>query len=68
MNTENKLKELYMQGFNDELQSKKPIDWFITEVEKKAYFTGRADAIIGDDVDSSDYRSWEEILKQIKNL
>lgn len=65
---ENKLKELYMQGFNDELYSKKPIDWFLTELEKKAYFTGRANAIIGDDVVSNDYRSWEEIIKEIKNL
>ena len=28
---ENKLKELFMQGFNDELYSKKPVDWFNTE-------------------------------------
>ena len=68
MNTENKLKELYMQGFNDELYSKKPIDWFKSEVEKRAYFVGRADAIIGDDAPSSDYKSWEDILKEIKNL
>jgi hypothetical protein len=65
---ENKLKELYMQGFNDELYSKKPIDWFKNEVEKRAYFVGRADAIIGDDAPSSDYKPWEDILKEIKNL
>lgn len=65
---ENKLKELYMQGFNDELYSKKPVDWFNTEVEKKAYFTGRADAFIGDDIPSNDNKSWEEILKEIKSL
>jgi hypothetical protein len=57
-----------MQGFNDELYSKKPIDWFKSEVEKRAYFVGRADAIIGDDVPSSDYKPWEDILKEIKNL
>ena len=65
---ENKLKELYMKGFNDELDSIKPPDWFKTEIEKKAYFTGRADAIIGDDVPSNDYKLWEEILKEIKSL
>lgn len=65
---ENKLKELYLQGFNDELDSKKPIDWFNTELEKRAYFYGRSDAIIGDDVPSNDYRFWEKIEKEIKNL
>ena len=65
---ENELKKIYMKGFNDELDSIKPLDWFKTEIEKKAYFTGRADAIIGDDVPSHDYRSWDDILKEIKSL
>ena len=65
---ENELKKIYMKGFNDELDGIKPIDWFKTEIEKKAYFVGRADAIIGDDVPSHDYRSWEETLKEIKSL
>lgn len=66
--SDNKIKELYLKGFNDELHSKKPVDWFKTEVEKRAYFTGRGDAIIGDEVSSNNYRSWEEILKEIKDL
>lgn len=57
-----KLKELYEQGFNDELSSKKPIDWFKSEIEKKAYFAGRANAIFNEG------KSWEEILKDIKSL
>ena len=65
---ENELKKIYMKGFNDELDSIKPPDWFKTEIEKKAYFTGRTDAIIGDDVPSNDYKPWEEILKEIKSL
>jgi len=65
---EDDLKKIYMKGFNDELKSIKPPDWFKAELEKKAYFTGRADAIIGDDAPSHDYRSWEEILKEIKSL
>ena len=66
MNTENKLKELYMQGFNDELYSKKPIDWFKNEVEKTAYFSGRYIAIKANDIDPN--HLWEDILKEIKNL
>ena len=62
------IKITYIKGFSDELRSIKPPDWFKTELEKKAYFTGRSDAVIGDDVDSYNYRSWEETLKQIKNL
>ena len=65
---ENELKKIYMTGFNDELDNVKPPNWFKTEIEKKAYFTGRADAIIGDDVPSHDYRSWDDILKEIKSL
>ena len=68
MNMENKLKDLYLKGFNDELHDKKPIDWFSSDVEKRAYFIGRSDAVVGDDVPSNDYRTWDDILKEIKNL
>ncbi len=60
-----KLLEIYMIGFNDELDSLDKKD-FNDDLSNKAYRLGRIDAIIGDDVMSLNYRSGEEILKEIK--
>jgi hypothetical protein len=55
----------YMKGFNDELSGTSSIV-SDDEILNKAYSSGASDAIIGDDVMSNDYRSGEDILKQIK--
>jgi len=62
------LKQIYMLGFNDELYSEKPVDWFSSEVEKKAYFKGRNDAFMGIDISLNDDKSWKDILNYIKKL
>jgi hypothetical protein len=55
----------YMHGFRDELWDKKTLTPDSSLI-KKAYRLGKDDAIIGDDVMSSDYISNEEILIKIK--
>lgn len=59
------LLEMYMCGFNDELDGK--LKTLNNHLFLKAYNLGRMDAIIGDDVSLSDFQSNEEILKKIKN-
>lgn len=61
-----KLLRTYMLGFNDGLYGEN-FKLFNIEVLAKAYQIGHADALIGDDVMSSDYESNESILKRIKN-
>jgi hypothetical protein len=56
----------YMLGFNDGLYGKVAEPWAV-EILSKAYQIGYADALIGDDVMSSDYESNESILKRIKS-
>lgn len=62
------LLEIYMQGFNDELDRKEDIKFYITDSPYKssAYKLGKWHATIGDDIRSVDYLSNEEILKMIK--
>ena len=56
--------DIYMQGWNDELDLKTPKK-FETSIEERAYRIGRADALVGDEVTSNDYQTEEEILKKI---
>jgi hypothetical protein len=64
---EEKLDELlikvYNLGFSDELWGRNSVKLIL-----KAYDAGMSQAIIGDDIPSSDYESAEEILNKIKNL
>jgi hypothetical protein len=60
------LLEIYLLGFEDELiySDKRK---YSNPIHQRAYQIGRDDAFIGDDVMSNDYRSKEDILKQIYN-
>lgn len=65
MKTDKELLEIYMWGFTDELDrivSAKHND----ELHQIAYDLGREDALIGDDVSSSDLQTNEEVLNKIK--
>lgn len=64
-NKDKELLDVYMWGFNDELEGKQKM-WNPNPLLLKAYNLGRDHAIIGDDVRSVDYLSNEEILKLIK--
>lgn len=65
--TDKELLETYMWGFNDELDSRtSPQVPFINELKKKAYELGRTDALVGDEVSSSDLQTNDEILSRIK--
>jgi len=69
MTTDDKNKillDFYMQGFNDELYSKSHDEsQAFIKLMQKAYRLGRQDALIGDDLASSDAQSNEQILKKI---
>jgi hypothetical protein len=60
------LLEIYLLGFEHELCSAESTI-FDNKYHQRAYQIGRDDAFIGDDVMSNDYRSKEDILKQIYN-
>jgi hypothetical protein len=66
MEDEEELLEIYLLGFEHELCSFEGTI-FDNKLHQKAYQIGRDDAFIGDDVMSNDYRSKEDILKQIYN-
>ena len=58
--------EAYLQGFEDELQSK-PVREYDYSFDNRAYQLGRIDALIGDDVRSVDYQNADHLLKRIYN-
>lgn len=64
--TDKELIEIYMTGFKDELNGAEK-KYLEDETMNYAYLTGRQDAIIGDDIRSSDYQSNNEIIKRIIN-
>ena len=65
MNEQDKvLLETYMWGFNDELDGIERM-WNPNPLIMRAYNLGREDAIVGDDVSSSDSQTNEEILNRI---
>jgi hypothetical protein len=65
--TDKELLETYMWGFKDELDSRISFQLpFINEWKKNAYELGRADAIIGDEISSSDLQTNDEIISRIK--
>ena len=66
MTNDTTLLEYYMQGFNDELDSKEHLV-LEDKLVKIAYELGRDHAIIGDDIRSVDYLTNEEILSRIKS-
>lgn len=53
---------VYLQGFSDELDNANEL-----HLIKRAYNIGKQHAIIGDDIESVDYLTDEEILVEIKN-
>lgn len=59
--------EWYRKGFHDELYCTTSVESDY-EIENKAYKLGAMDAVVGDDMPSLDYRSEEEILKEIKSF
>ena len=66
MKTDQELLEIYIWGFNDELNGL-PVIPLDCDLSKIAYHFGREDAIIGDDVSTSDLQTNEEILNKIRN-
>lgn len=61
------LLEIYMQGFNDELDGILEKSKFSDPLLLRAYNLGSDHAIMGDDVRSVDYLTNEEILNMIRN-
>ena len=60
------LLNVYMKGFNDELEGKPEMSNFNPLVDR-AYNLGRDDAIIGDEASSSDSESSEDIINRIRS-
>lgn len=65
METDKDLMEMYLQGFNDELNNVKKTKHDV-KLKQTAYDLGRLDAIVGDDVSSSDRQTTKQILDRIK--
>lgn len=65
METDKDLMEIYLQGFNDELNNVKKTKHDV-KLKQTAYNLGRLDAIVGDDVSSSDRQTNKQILDRIK--
>jgi hypothetical protein len=65
METDKDLMEMYLQGFNDELNNVKKTKHDV-KLKQTAYNLGRLDAIVGDDVSSSDRQTNKQILDRIK--
>lgn len=65
METDKDLMEIYLQGFNDELNNVKKTKHDV-KLKQTAYDLGRLDAIVGDDVSSSDRQTNKQILDRIK--
>jgi hypothetical protein len=61
------LLEIYMHGFNDELDGISDESNFSDLRLLRAYNLGREHAIMGDDIRSVDYLTNEEILDRIRN-
>ena len=64
---EEKLMDIYMAGFVDELRSQPEVE-FTEILSTRAYQLGRVDALVGDDVRSVDNQTNEEILHRIYNI
>lgn len=64
--TDNNLLKIYMQGFNDELNSKFDNSKINSNLDGRAYCLGSAHAIAGDDLAYIDKLTDEEILKRVK--
>lgn len=65
METDKDLIEIYLQGFNNELNNVKKTKHDV-KLKQTAYDLGRLDAIVGDDVSSSDRQTNKQILDRIK--
>lgn len=65
--TDDLLLQTYMWGFNDELDGRTRL--VNTEpILLKAYSIGRDDAIIGDEISSSDLQTNQQIISRIKTV
>jgi hypothetical protein len=58
--------EIYLEGFDDELNGSVERDDFEDEYSNRAYALGRINAIVGDDISSIDLKGRKEILRDIK--
>lgn len=67
--TDNELLEVYMIGFNEELEGKENMRFYLSDhkLKSKAYYLGRSHAFLGDEQTKFDYLSNEEITKIIRN-
>lgn len=65
MVSDDKLLKIYMIGFSDELDDNTN-DKEYHDIELKAYNIGVVDAIIGDDISSSDLQTNDMILRRIR--
>lgn len=63
--TDKKLLMNYNQGWNDEMNGKDK-KFFNNSLLQRAYNIGRLDYVTGDDVESVDIQTNEQILKHIK--
>ena len=61
------LMKWYMKGFNDELKGTSTI-MDCSRLLEEAYNLGAIDAIVGDDLSSSDAQTEEEIINRIKKM
>jgi len=59
------LLETYMWGFNDELRGRERV-WNPNPLLLRAYNLGRDDAVIGDEVTSTDQQTNQEIVDRIR--
>lgn len=64
-NTDKKLLETYMIGFDDELEQATEKSFTNSQLQK-AYDLGRTDALLGDDISSVDNQTNGQILIRIK--
>lgn len=67
--TDEKLIELYMLGFEHELEGEEDIKFYLGDhpLKSPAYKLGKLHAAVGDDCRSVDYLSREEIIKMIRS-
>ena len=66
METDDKLIEYYIDGFNDELNGTFMQGISLSEMAEKAYYLGGLHAVLGDDVKSVDNINRVDILKMIR--
>ena len=68
MISDKEILEVYMKGFNDELKGIK-VSLYKDKLKQIAYSLGADQAVLGDDLPSSDYSQTDDvILEKIKRI